>query len=80
MGRDKTQLMKWKVSVVRRRIRWWNESERWMMIMLRGRNSLEEKEVGGEEAACDYSAVSSVDNFHILECHSGRGTSQERQM
>jgi len=44
-----------------------------------GKN-LKEKGVGGGEAACDYSAVSSVDNFHILECHRRRRTSQERYM
>jgi len=49
------------------------------MIMLSGGKSLEEKGVGGGEASCDYSAVSSVDNFHILECHR-RKTSQERYM
>jgi len=48
--------------------------------MLSGRKSLEEKGVSGEKAACDYSAVSSVDNFHILKCHRRRGTSQERHM
>jgi len=31
--------------------------------------SLEEKGVGGVEATCDYSPVSSGDNFQILECH-----------
>jgi len=39
-----------------------------------------EKGVGRGEAACDYSAVSSVDNFLILECHRRRVTSQERHM
>jgi len=58
----------------------WNESERWVMIMLSGGKSLEEKGVGGGETACDYSAVSSVNNFHILECHRRRRTSQERHM
>jgi len=42
--------------------------------------SLEVKGVGGGKAACDYSAVSSVDNFLILECHRKGGTSQERHM
>jgi len=31
--------------------------------------SLEWKGVGGGEESCDYSAVRSVDNFHMLECH-----------
>jgi len=47
-------------------MRSWNESERWVMIMLSGVKILEEKGVGGEEAACDYSAVSSVDNFLLF--------------
>jgi len=50
------------------------------MIMLSGRKSLEKKGMGGGEAACDYSAVSSVDNFHISECHRRKGTSQERNI
>jgi len=64
-----------KVSVERRRVRLWNESEWWVMIMfmLSGGMSLDEKGVGGGERVCDYSAVSSVDNFLILECHIGRG-------
>jgi len=49
------------------------------MFVLRERKSLE-KGVGEEEAMCDYSTVSSVDNFHILECHRRRETSQERHM
>jgi len=39
-----------------------------------------EKGVGGGEAACDYLAVSFVNNFHILECCKRRRTSQERHM
>jgi len=50
-----------------------------MMIMLSGGKSLEEKGVGGGKATCDYSAVSSVDNFLILEYHR-RETFQERNM
>jgi len=61
-------------------MRSWNESERQVMIMLSGEKSLEEKGVYGGEVACDYSAVSSVDNFYILECHRRRGTFQERHM
>jgi len=57
-------------------MRSWNES----LIMLSGEKSLEKKGVGGGEVVCDYSAVSSVDNFIILECHRRRGTSQERHM
>jgi len=47
--------------------------------MLSGAKSLV-KGVGRGEAAWDYSAVISIDNFHILECHRRRGTSQEREM
>jgi len=47
--------------------------------MLSGEKRLE-KGVGVGEAACDYSTVISVDNFHILECHRRQGTSQEREM
>jgi len=49
--------------------------------MLSGEKSLEEKRwvEGKRRGACDYSAVSSVDNFYFLECQRRRGTSQERE-
>jgi len=42
-----------KVSAERSRVRSWNESVRWVMIMLIGRKILVEKEVGGGKTACD---------------------------
>jgi len=45
-----------------------------------GERTLRKRVVGGGEAAGDYSAISSVDNFLILECHRGRRTFQERHM
>jgi len=48
--------------------------------MLSGGKNLEEKGVYGGKAACDYSAVISVDNFLILKCHRSRRTSQERHI
>jgi len=49
------------------------------MIMLSKGKSLEENRIGWRGAACDYSSVSSVDYFLILECHRRR-ISQERHM
>jgi len=44
------------------------------MIMFSRGKILEEKGVGGREAASDYSAVSSVDHFLLLECQRRRRT------